>query len=265
MYEMHHPFTGFDKDADIRIWSSEDGRILGFVFFVPLDNPELCIRPELYGRGMEDEMLSWALGRAAQPRSSEAWGKEKTTNSIVVSCLDTDTAKAAFLKRHGFTENVESAEACVLLERSLAEPLPARRLPDGYTVVTMAERPDLACGVPDSDIDREQYRRVQSAPGYRSDLDVRAFHHDTELASGCTCWFDDVGNYGEFQPVSTKEEHRRKGLASAVMIRAMENLRRYGPDRVLVWTSKDLTRAVRLYQSLGFSITHEDRGWRRSV
>ena len=112
---------------------------------------------------------------------------------------------------------------------------------------------------------RELYRQVQSAPGYRADLDVRAFYQDTLLASGCTCWVDEVGHYGQFQPVGTEEEHRRKGLASAVMTRAMENLRRYGAERVFVWTDKNLDPAVRLYQSLGFCVTHEDCAWGREV
>jgi ribosomal protein S18 acetylase RimI-like enzyme len=151
------------------------------------------------------------------------------------------------------------------MERSLAEPLPVCRLPDGYSVVTLAERPELACGIPDSGMTGELYRQVQRAPGYRADLDVRAFYHDTDLASGCTCWYDEMDNSGQFQPVSTQEEHRRRGLASAVMTRAMENLRRYGADRILVWTDKNLTSAVRLYQSLGFRITHEDCAWKREI
>ena len=34
---------------------------------------------------------------------------------------------------------------------------------------------------------REPYRQVQRAPGYVADLDLRAFYHDTLLASACTC------------------------------------------------------------------------------
>jgi ribosomal protein S18 acetylase RimI-like enzyme len=49
------------------------------------------------------------------------------------------------------------------------------------------------------------------------------------------------------------------------MTRAMENLRRYGADRVLVWTDKNLDHAVRLYQSLGFRIAHEDYAWQREA
>ncbi len=252
MYEMHHPLTGFEAEADIRIWSSDGGGSCGFVFYRPPDNPEFFIRPDLYGSRMEDDMLSWSLARAVQ----------RGVTSVETSCLDRDAAKAGFLSRHGFTQ---VDDVCVLMERSLAEPLPACKLPDGYSVVTLAERPESACGIPDSGMTQEQYRHIQTAPGYNADLDVRAFYRDTDLASGCTCWYDDVDNRGQFQPVGTKEEHRRKGLASAVMIRAMENLRRYGADWVLVWTDKDNVRAVGLYQSLGFCIAHEDYAWRREV
>ena len=252
MVEMHHPLTGFEAQADIRIWESDDGELRGFVFYRPPDNPEFFLRPELYGSPIEDEMIHWSLARAA----------ERGVTSIETSCLDGDAAKAAFLHRHGFTE---IDDVCVLMERSLAEPLPACQLPDGYSVVTLAERPEVACGIPGSGLTHDLYKHVQRAPGYKADLDVRAFYHDTLLASGCTCWYDDVANYSHFQPVGTQEDHRRKGLASAVMVRAMENLTRYGADRVLVWTDKKLNPAVRLYQGLGFRITHEDSAWEREV
>jgi GNAT superfamily N-acetyltransferase len=252
MYEMHHPLTGFEAEADIRIWESDGGECCGFVFYRPPDNPEFFIRPGHYGSRMENEMLSWSLTRAEQ----------RSVASVETSCLDRDAAKAAFLSRHGFTE---TDDVCVLMVRSLAEPLPTCQLPDGYSIVTLAERPESACGIPDSRMARELYKHVQRAYGYKADLDVRAFYHDTLLASGCTCWYDDADNSGQFQPVGTKEEHRRKGLASAVMIKAMENLRHYGADRILVWTSKDNVRAVSLYQSLGFRIAHEDYAWVREI
>jgi ribosomal protein S18 acetylase RimI-like enzyme len=252
MVEMHHPLTGFEAEADIRIGGSDGGECCGFVFYRPPDNPEFFLRPELYDSSIEDEMIHWSLARAA----------ERGVTSIETSCLDSDAAKAGFLRRHEFTQ---TDDVCVLMERSLAKPLPAWPLPDGYSIVTLAERPELACGIPDSRMARELYKHVQRAYGYKADLDVRAFYHDTLLASGCTCWYDEVDNSAQFQPVGTKEEHRRKGLASAVMIRAMENLRRYRADRVLVWTSKDNVRAVSLYQSLGFRIAHEDHAWLREI
>jgi GNAT superfamily N-acetyltransferase len=252
MYEMHHPLTGFEPEADVRIWEDDDGGLCGFVFYRLPNNPEFFLRFELYGSPIEGEMIQWSLSRAA----------EGGVTFVETSCLDCDSAKAAFLRRHGFTE---TGDICVLLERSLAEPLPTRRLPDGYSIVTLAECPDSACGIPDSGMTRELYRHVQSAPRYKADLDVRAFYQDTQLVSGCTVWYDDLDHCGHVQPVGTKKDHRRKGLAFAVISKAMENLRRYGADRVLVWTDKDLNSAVRLYLSLGFRIAHEDYAWERKV
>jgi GNAT superfamily N-acetyltransferase len=252
MYEMFHPLTGFEPKADIRIWEGDDGRLCGFVFYRPPDNPEFFMRADLYGHSIEGEMIQWALDRAV----------ERGVTSVETSCLDRDTAKAALLCRHGFTK---TDDVCVLLERSLSEPLPDGEPPDGYSIVTLAERPEYACGIPDSGLEHQLYKQIQSAPGYRADLDVRAVYRDTLIVSGCTCWYDEVGQCGQFQPVGTQEEHRRKGLAAATMIRAMENLRRHGAARVFVWTARDLNPAVRLYESLGFRIKHEDSAWERAV
>ena len=69
----------------------------------------------------------------------------------------------------------------------------------------------------------------------------------------------------EFEPVGTVEAHRGKGLALAVMVRTMENLRRIGADRVYVRTGKVNTPAVSLYRKLDFAITDEDHGWALSI
>ena len=111
----------------------------------------------------------------------------------------------------------------------------------------------------------EEYEYLCNAPGYKNDLGLQVCYQNQEIVSGCICWYDDIDNCGEFEPVGTNGEHRNKGLAFAVMAKTMENLKKYGAHTVYVRTEKDNTSAIRLYQKLGFNITNEDYEWKRSV
>jgi ribosomal protein S18 acetylase RimI-like enzyme len=49
------------------------------------------------------------------------------------------------------------------------------------------------------------------------------------------------------------------------MARTVENLKRYGAEKVYVRTYRDNAPAVGLYQKMGFHVTHEDYGWTRPL
>ncbi len=250
VWRMHYPPNGFDATRDVRVWEREDGRVEGFVFyFTRDDNPEFFLRPEQYDSRMADEMVAWAVARS----------RECHAPSIDTSCIDGDARKAAFLSQAGF-QPID--DVMVFMERALSDPLPACPLSPGYSIVSALDRPDLA-GVARSTLTPDEHAIIYQAPGYRDDLGLRVCCEDRAIVAGCICWYDDIDNCGEFEPVGTKEAHRRKGLASAVITRTMENLRRYGADKVYVRTNEENVLAVRLYQKLGFRITHEDHGWRR--
>jgi ribosomal protein S18 acetylase RimI-like enzyme len=196
-------------------------------------------------------MVAWAVDRARAGGAA----------AIETSCIDTDTAKAAFLRRAGF-QPVD--DTMVFTARSLADPIPEVRLPDGYALITGAEHPELS-SVTGNPMTPEAYAHLRQAPGYAPDLAVRACYRGREIAAGCICWYDALDRCGELEPVGTAGSHRQQGLATAVLAQTMRNLRRYDADAVYVRTYKDNLPAVGLYQKVGFRITHEDHGWRRSV
>jgi GNAT superfamily N-acetyltransferase len=252
VWRMSYAPNRFDQARDIRVWDHKDGRLAGFVFyFGPDENSEFFLQPELYDKPVADEMVSWAMARGAAGNAS----------FIETSCIEGDTAKADFLTRAGFELY---GDVMVFMERDLDDVLPDDRLPEGYSIVSGADRPDLP-SVTGRPLTHEAYQAVRHAPGYKDDLGLRVCYQDREIVSGCICWYDDLDTCGEFEPVGTSEEHRRKGLASAVMARTIKHLRRYDADVVYVRAVKDNVPAVHLYQKLGFRITNEDYGWRRPV
>ena len=74
-------------------------------------------------------------------------------------------------------------------------------------------------------------------------------------------WYDHRDNTELVEPVDTMKAHRRKALAQAAMIRALGNLERLGAKTCYVKPPDNNIPAVRLYEKMGFKITHVDKGW----
>jgi len=251
LWRIHYAPNQLNASADIRIWSAENGEIDGFVFYLVNDNnPEFFLRPSLYESKMADEMIEWAKVRA----------QTVNAHAMETGCVAGESAKEAFLKRHGF---VAYDEVFVFMARSLADQGPTFELPADYSFVSNSEC-DLP-GVTGTAITREQYAEICRAPGYRDDLGLRVCYKNREIVAGCICWFDDLARSALFEPVGTVAAHRGKGLALAVMAKTLANLRAYEAENVYVRTHKDNIPAVRLYEKLGFEIGAEENGWKLAL
>ena len=71
-------------------------------------------------------------------------------------------------------------------------------------------------------------------------------------AAWCGVWSSPEIGTGHFEPVGTHPDHRRRGLASAVMVMGMRRMRERGLRTAFVGTGYR-SDANRLYESLGFS------------
>jgi ribosomal protein S18 acetylase RimI-like enzyme len=141
--------------------------------------------------------------------------------------------------------------------RPLAPPLPAPSPPGGYRVRTVRGDEDLerrvavhrAAFAP-SRVVPESYARLMREPPYRPDLDFVAEAADGSFASFCICWLDAGNRLGEFEPVGTHPDHRRRGLAAAVCRFAHQRLREEGATRAIVYSIAG-SDATTLYESIG--------------
>ena len=252
LWRIHCPANRFDPATDLPIWEDADGEILGFGFFLQVqDNPEFYVDPALYGSRLGDEMIAWAVDLA------RAQGRD----AIETSCIARDERKAAFLRNHGFSC---IGDPMLFQERRLDAPIPDIAIPGTYTVAPLrTEIPELSV-TGSSPYPRGAYLTMRRAPGYRPDLDVKAYDGDT-IAAGCICWFDVVDSCGELEPVGTHPDHRRKGLAAACITQALRALRAHGATMAYVRPCKANQAAVALYEKVGFEAVDEDLGWRLAI
>ena len=85
----------------------------------------------------------------------------------------------------------------------------------------------------------------------------------TFAAYAAVCW-DSCNRRGTFEPVCTHPDHRRRGLAKALMLEGMRRAQALGADVIDVGTG-DADPANALYSSLPFDEVHRGRFWAKEL
>jgi ribosomal protein S18 acetylase RimI-like enzyme len=76
-------------------------------------------------------------------------------------------------------------------------------------------------------------------------------------------FFDHQNKIGEFEPVGTRKQMQRRGLAKAVLSRGLELMSEAGMSRAVVRTGHDNPAAIAAYSSVGFEITDRLLNYRK--
>jgi ribosomal protein S18 acetylase RimI-like enzyme len=135
----------------------------------------------------------------------------------------------------------------------------AAPLPAGYRIRPLAGPDEIRARVDvhraafaPSKLTVEKYERLLTLPHYRTDDDLVVEAPDGSLAAFAMAWWDPHARVGEFEPVGTHPEHRRRGLSRALLT---WGLRRYAErDARIVQVYSDAANAASeaLYQAVGF-------------
>jgi len=150
-------------------------------------------------------MMAWAEEHLTVER-------EDGTHRLSVRAYDYDTFRQTMLQKRGYhrVDHIEHR-----YRRSLEAPLPEPAVPKGYTVRSLREDDELSerClalgrAFRSKPADLEVYRSLQSAPGYRLDLDIVIEAPDASFAAFALTWYDEVNGIGAFEPVGTDPDHQ---------------------------------------------------------
>jgi mycothiol synthase len=246
----------------IRLWETAEGRLVGVA------NPEgrlgeafLQLQPDY--RHLEEEMVAWCEGHLAV--SSEESGRR-----LWIYVHDYDGPRRSLLRRWGYVERGEWGVARRL--RLEARPLPVPSLPPGYLLRETRPDPADAQGIADllnvafgrtSHTAAEFRGFTANAPSYRRDLDLVAQAPGGELACYVGLTWDPPNRRGMFEPVCTHPDHRRRGLALAVMHEGLRRLRALGATDAYVESgSGEPVNA--LYDGVGFTEAYTGHYWRKA-
>lgn len=106
-----------------------------------------------------------------------------------------------------------------------------------------------------SRVTTERHARLRETWPYRPALDLIVASPDGEAAAHCQGSYDEVHGTGESEPVGTRPEHRRQGLARAVRIAVLHGFAEAGGRHATVHCRGDSAYPGprRLYASMGFT------------
>jgi mycothiol synthase len=193
----------------------------------------LAVDPGWRTAALEAEMLD-----VAEAELSEA--TKEGMRRLVVWAMEDDPLRPALLAERGY-ERREWIDH--KWRADLTRPLPEPAVAPGYAVRALGDGLELlercyasGLGFHDGDTkvaldnraDPSWYRNIQNAPLYRRDLDLVAVAPDGAIAAFCTLWFDDVTRSAYVEPAATVPDHRRRGLARALLLEGLRRVQRMG-------------------------------------
>jgi ribosomal protein S18 acetylase RimI-like enzyme len=215
-------------------------------------------------RGTQAELEMLQLAGQTTRRYLEATQQHSIpVNTDVYGC---DRLRIDLLSRLGFTRHRAWDH---IRFRSLAEPVPEVQLAAGFGLrpATEADYTQLAQVRNEAfhdhwtpDLFREQVLRK---PGYQPGWELVVVAPDGQIAASTVIRRDEVNRVGLFEPVGTRPAYRRQGLARAMLLAGMHEMKRQGMVTARIEHAAANQAAGELYRSLGFRKQFETFGYQK--
>ena len=246
----------------VQLWENRAGELVAVVNGEGSGEAHLQLHPAY--RQLAADMVTWAETALATPTPDGA------QRQLEIFVYEYDLPRQALLAQRGYTKLVDGGVTRRLqlanqqLERSTLAP--------GYTLRT-TEPADLADCQKIADLLNVAFNRTfhnaleyqnftRLAPSFQPDLDLVAVAPDGSFAAYVGIPYDAPNRLGIFEPVCTHPDHRRYGLARALMVEGLQRLKVLDAVDVMVGTG-DMIPANRLYDSLGFTEVCKGYVWRK--
>ena len=245
-----------EEDEYLKIWEAFDEaqqitlRIIAVSYTKPSGGCWLSVHPNY--TSVAREIVLWMWNRVKEMKGGKV---EEVNMKFVVD--DDDEDLILLLSDLGFQKGEIDGDKQV---RPIDLPVPTYSLPEGYTIRNAVIEKDFL-----------KYREVQmtvfphivsmsmellqlfsTASFYQEDLDIVAVDPDGKFAAFCTARIDPLSKIAELEPVGTHPDHRKLGLARAVICESLKRLEKYRPSAVVILGAAPTDGARRLYESVGF-------------
>lgn len=244
----------------VQLWETIDGYLVGAVFSE--SDGDAYLQARLPFRAIEAEMITWAEDHLMTEQTDDH-------RQLEFFVYDYDTYRQELLARRGYakTEQGGMSRRLYLNRHSLPEPMIAT----GYKLRT-TNPANLADCQRIADLLNAAFNRnfhnaleyqnfAQFAPSFQQALDLVAVAPDGSFAAYVGIPYDKTNQLGIFEPVCTHPDHRRRGLAQALMREGLRRLHAVGALDVIVETG-DMIPANRLYDNIGFTEICRGAIWR---
>jgi ribosomal protein S18 acetylase RimI-like enzyme len=258
-----------DWSERLRLWSI-GGEPVAWGWLKPPDEFDWFVRPQLpegEELAVRDEILSWAA-ECARTTAQDAVGS--LLAPIVLRTWGADGGPEAghLIERGWVAGDVELTQFLRPLDREIEAPV----VPHGYRVRALAGPGEIPARVEvhraafaPSRMTVEKYAILVDQDHYAYDRDVVVEAPDGALAAFAMCWLDQVGSIGEFEPVGTHPDHRRRGLGRAANLRGLQILRQAGARDAIVFSWRANAASEALYRSVGFQAIAAHRQYAKAL
>ena len=247
-----------EGQASIRLWDDAAGAPVGFSL---LDGTSLAfeISPRAPFDDLAGQMLDWAMQKLTSAGESPASPAE-----LVIACRAEDLQRIAFLERQGF---VAQPVRTLRFMRSLEEPLPEPRLPEGFLIRPIRGEEEVGAWVAlhraahaTENMTVEFRLAMMRTPDYDRELDLVAVAPHGRLAAYVMCHFSPEENrlrrqkVGYTDPVATHPDFQRQGLARALLLAGFARLKQRGMHFAEVATWGENTGMIKTAEALGYRV-----------
>lgn len=245
--------------AGVHLWLTPDDAIIAAA--IPDRPGDLALQVDPRHRWLEDVVLDWAEQHLARP-------EDDGSQVLDTWAFDWDVDRQERLIGRGFAPVVGWSwqHRC----RATSQTIAPRPLADGYRLRAVEDSPqdarrwvDATNAVFGHSTPVDHVRTFQRSPSYDPMLHLVVEVPDGTVAAFAGFTIDEANGVATLEPVGTRDEHRRLGLARAAICEGLQRVARRGVTRVFVanWGSAD---AGHLYAALGFEHVATQAAWRRS-
>ena len=236
------------------------------------------VDPAWRRRGIGRRLLAWSETRRLEIAAGHAAAGEapERERALTTFTFDGDVGGRVLLEGAGYTAFRRFAS----MTRPDLEDLPDLPLPDGLEVRPISRVPDLLRRVFEADVEAfrdhfgwtessdERFAAFLGQPGLDPALWLVAFDGD-EVAGGVLNQIHvspDGERSGWLDPVFTRRPWRRRGLARALIARALVVLRDQGLDAAFLGVDlSNPNQALALYESCGFRVVSSATAFRKPL
>lgn len=249
-FEWMHVHSYLDEDnlTSIVMFKDENGAIVGLTTYDTGYDDRVYLIHTRSDKVLLENMVDAVL---------EAEG-----NEAVIKVNSKDAVLCQILQERGFEKKHRCA--CIL-SLDLSDPL-EYSMPDVYTISPQGFVADLWQyqlvihkgfdneGIPEKWED-EFLKRIKHIPHANEDLKTYAIANN-EYCAHCGLWYS-TGETAYVEPVATVPEHRKQGLAKAVIYEACTRANALGAKRATVVSDQEF------YFRIGFTLSSEVYDWEK--
>lgn len=189
-----------------------------------------------------------------------------------INCFEDDTFKMKILQSNGFVKDESDFFLHQVIE---LRDIPDIEIPEEFVIRTVqgiaelhsrAELHRQVFSTPEepSQMSDEKYSRIMNLPGYNTDLFIdMVAHYGDEFTCFAGIWIDKENNVAYVEPVGTKEQYRKKGLARTTIYSALQRASSLGCTRAIVLSYGEESK--HFYENLGFIPKKKEFNFKKKI